>query len=285
MTTSNNIRIGILHPGEMGSFIAHCAMQNTQQVYWCSADRSESTRKRALEQGLTEIASLKAFSASCDLIISVCPPHAASTMANDIINSGFTGIYTDANALAPATVIALGQQMQTAGIRFVDGGIIGVPDYKTTNTWLYLSGDNAAEVAQCFTAGPLEARVLGPDVGQASALKMCFAAWNKGKNAMLTAVLATAEQMGVREALEQQWDILEPGFSKASTTRLRNMARKTWRFGPEMEEIAATLDSCGVPPEFFIGAAELFRRESGFKDSAEAPELSDILAAVSKRSK
>lgn len=273
-------KVGILNPGEMGSYIAHCAANTVKQVYWCSEGRSPATRARAQQQGLIEISNLKEFCASCELIISVCPPHAAQEQATAIINQAYKGIYVDANALAPATVINIGKQMQSVGITFVDAGIVGLASYKPDSTWLYLSGREAAAVANCFSKGPVVTKVLGPDIGQASALKMCYAAWNKGKNAMLTAVLAAAEQMGVREALEQQWDIYEPGFTQDSSTRLRNMARKAWRFGPEMEEIAQTLENCGVPPEFFIGAAELYRRESEFKDKPKPPELTEILAAV-----
>jgi 3-hydroxyisobutyrate dehydrogenase-like beta-hydroxyacid dehydrogenase len=276
------LKTGILHPGEMGSYIASTARATLGTVYWCSQERSPATRQRAGQHGLDEITRLQDFCDTCDLIISVCPPHAAVSQAEAIVGCGFKGIYVDANAISPESVITIGTRLQSAGIAFVDGGIIGLPTGKRGDATLYLSGAQAAAVAACFTAGPLEARVLGPDIGQASALKMCYAAWNKGKTALLTAVLATAEHMHIREALEQQWNLDEPGFAEQSTKRLRGVARKAWRFGAEMDEIAATLRACGVPAEFFDAAAELYRRESSFKDTTEAPPLADILAAVTR---
>ena len=47
--------------------------------------------------------------------------------------------------------------------------------------------------------------MLGATVGKASALKMCFAAYTKGTVALLSAILATAESLGVRDALLEQW--------------------------------------------------------------------------------
>jgi len=272
--------LGILHPGEMGSFLAASARNTLGTVYWCSAGRSSATRARADQQGLTEISTLQEFCRRCDIIVSVCPPHAAEAQADAVLAEGFRGIYVDANALSPATMQDLGKHLQTGGLRVVDGGVVGLASYKPGTTWLYLSGADAAEVAACFSAGPVEVTVLGAELGQASALKMCYAAWNKGKNALLTAVLATADELGVRAALEQQWDIYEPGFSTASTERLRGIARKAWRFGGEMDEIAETLQACGVPHEFFTAAAELYRRESAFKDSPTPPSLEQVLAAV-----
>lgn len=275
-----SVALGILHPGEMGSFLAASARNTLGSVYWCSEGRSAATRARAEQQGLTEITSLEEFCRRCSIIVSVCPPHAAEAQAAAVVAAQFNGIYVDANALSPATMQSLGARLQTTGLRVVDGGIIGLASYKPGTTWLYLSGTDAAEVADCFSAGPIEVSVLGTELGQASALKMCFAAWNKGKNALLSAVLATADDLGVRAALEQQWDIYEPGFSTASTERLRGIARKAWRFGGEMDEIAETLQATGVPHEFFTAAAELYRRESAFKDSTNPPSLEQLLAAV-----
>lgn len=272
--------LGILHPGEMGSFLAASARNTLGTVYWCSEDRSAATRARAEQQGLTEIPTLLEFYRRCDLIVSVCPPHAAEAQADAALALGFSGIYVDANALSPATMQSLGARLQAGGMQVVDGGIVGLASYKPGTTWLYLSGPKATEVAACFSAGPVEVTVLGPELGQASALKMCFAAWNKGKNALLTAVLATADELGVRAALEQQWDIYEPGFSSTSTERLRGIARKAWRFGGEMDEIAETLQASGVPHEFFTAAAELYRRESAFKDSTTPPSLEQLLTIV-----
>jgi 3-hydroxyisobutyrate dehydrogenase-like beta-hydroxyacid dehydrogenase len=275
-----SIALGILHPGEMGSFLAASARNTLGTVYWCPEGRSAATRTRAEQQGLTEISSLEEFCRRCSIIVSVCPPHAADAQADAVVAAQFKGIYVDANALSPATMQSLGARLQTSGLRVVDGGIIGLASYKPGTTWLYLSGPDAAEVAACFSAGPIEVSVLGTELGQASALKMCFAAWNKGKNALLSAVLATADDLGVRAALEQQWDIYEPGFSTASTERLCGIARKAWRFGGEMDEIAETLQASGVPHEFFTAAAELYRRESAFKDSTTPPSLEQLLAAV-----
>jgi 3-hydroxyisobutyrate dehydrogenase-like beta-hydroxyacid dehydrogenase len=274
------MKLGLLHPGEMGISIAAAALENLPQVFWCSEGRSGATRQRAERHALTEISTLAEFCATCDLIIGVCPPHAAQTQAKALITHNFKGTYVEANAIAPAKVQQIAAELAGAGILCIDGGIIGLPAWNANSTWLYLSGDRLQTVAQCFSNGFLQVKTLGSEIGQASALKMCFAAWNKGNTALLAAILGSAETYGVRTELEQQWDIFTPGFTRKTHTRITETARKAWRFAGEMEEIAATLQQSGMPEDFFLGAAEVYRRLASFKDIADAPAIGEILEVI-----
>lgn len=276
MTTN----IGILHPGEMGISVAATAINSGLAVYWCPEGRSQATRTRAESHDLVASDNLQAICDTCDILLAVCPPHAAKAQAAAVVACGFQGIYADFNAISPNTATQIGTIMTDAGVAFVDGGIIGLPATQPGTTWLYLCGEEARTVAACFNKGPLETVVLGDAIGQASGLKMCFAANSKGTAALHTAILGAAETLGVRDALEKQWEIYNPGFTHKSQTRIRQVARKAWRFTGEMAEIAATLDDCGMPPEFHLGAAEIYARQKGFKDVTEEPTIEEILAAV-----
>ena len=203
-------RIGILHPGAMGVSVAATLRNAGHTVRWVSEGRSPQTRARAAEHHLTDVQSVQALCAQCTLIVSVCPPSAAEAVADTVIAEGFAGIYLDANAIAPQTTVRIAEKLQAAGIRFVDGGIIGGPAWEPSRTWLYLSGEAAPEIMPIFQAGPLETEVIGPAIGSASALKMCFAARTKGFTALLCSVLAAAEQLGVRDALERDWARRDP---------------------------------------------------------------------------
>ena len=170
--------------------------------------------------------------------------------------------------------------LSKAGITFVDGGIIGGPAWTPGETWLYLSGRNAARVANCFTTGPLEIIVLGDEIGKASAIKMCYASYTKGTTALLSAILALAEASGVRTELSTQWNRDEPGFSEQAERRARRVTAKAWRFAGEMDEIASTFESAGLPGGFHRAAGEVFRKLSWFKNFGELPELKDVLEAL-----
>ncbi len=273
-------RIGIIHPGEMGISLAASAQRSGHHVYWASEGRSAATADRATQFGLRDTQTLANLCAECSVLVSVCPPHAAEAVAHQAVEHGFTGLYVDANAIAPQRVVRMSHTLTGAGATFVDGGIIGGPAWEPGSTWLYLSGPQAQDAAACFSAGPLETRVLGPTIGTASALKMCFAAYTKGTTALLCAILATAEQWGVREALRHQWAQDDAAFAERVSHRVRRVTAKAWRFAGEMEEIAATFREAGLPGEFHTAAAIIYRHLAHFKDARPMPTLEDVLAAL-----
>jgi 3-hydroxyisobutyrate dehydrogenase-like beta-hydroxyacid dehydrogenase len=268
-------KVGILHPGAMGVAVAASVKNSGCEVHWCSEGRGSRTRDRAEHAGLLEVATLAALCERCDLIISVCPPEFAESLAEDVVRLGFRGTYLDANAVAPARKQRMAVQMEAAGIRFVDGGIIGLPPKKLGETWMLLSGPQAAEVATCFAAGPMEPEVIGAEIGQASAAKACFAAYNKGSIALAISVLRTADHYGVREDLERHWARRGAKFAQVETEIVR-AAPKAWRWAPEMLELAATLDAAGESPKFHEAAATLFERLGDFKD-ADGISLDDVI--------
>lgn len=274
--------IGFLHPGEMGVSLAATALRGGHRALWASEGRGPTTRERAAEHGLTDAGSVGALCARSDLVVSICPPHAAEDVAAAVADAGFRGLFVDANAIAPERALGIGRRLAAAGIGVVDGGVIGGPAW-TPGTRLLLSGRRASDAAAAFAAGPLETEVLGPELGTASALKMAYASVTKGTTALLVAALAAAEGHGVRAALLRQWDLDEPGAGDARSERARRVTRKAWRFAGEMEEIAATFEAAGVPGGFHAAAAELYRRLATFKDAAEPPALAEVLAAAAGR--
>jgi 3-hydroxyisobutyrate dehydrogenase-like beta-hydroxyacid dehydrogenase len=144
---------------------------------------------------------------------------------------------------------------------------------------LYLSGKNAQEVAALFSSGPLETAVIGDKIGKASALKMCYAANTKGTTALLSAILAAAEHLGVRQELQTQWARHGSNFGKTAVQRVTQATAKAWRFTGEMDEISATFKSAGVPGEFHAAASEIYRRLSGFKNNPPS-SFEDVLGAI-----
>lgn len=273
-------RIGILHPGEMGVSVAASAQKGGHTVYWASEGRSPQTLRRAQEQGLRDAGSLAEVCQTCTILLSVCPPQAAEEMAYRVSDCGFKGIYADLNAISPQRAMRIGEMMEKRGIKFVDGGIIGGPAWQVGSTWLYLSGDEAGRVADCFKAGPLETALIGSVIGRASALKMCYAAYTKGRTALLIGVLGTAEGWNVRSLLESQWSKEDSEFAEKAAQSACRVTAKAWRFSSEMEEIADTFNAVGLPGGFHQAAAEVFQRLAHFKDLTEKPELAQVLDAL-----
>jgi 3-hydroxyisobutyrate dehydrogenase-like beta-hydroxyacid dehydrogenase len=272
--------VGILHPGEMGLSVAATIQNTGHTVYWASEGRSQKTRARADKQNLVDAHSLAHLCEVCSVIVSVCPPEAAENLAHSVLSYNFTGLYLDANAISPGRTQRIGQAITDAGGAFVDGGIIGGPAWTRGSTWLYLSGKAADIAVDYFSSGPLETCVVGDDIGKASALKMCFAAYTKGTAALLSTVLATAEALNVRTELEQQWSHNGSHFADEASQKVTQVTAKAWRFAGEMEEIAATFQEAGLPDGFHLAAADIYRRMAGFKDTAKPPSLDSVLRTL-----
>ena len=273
-------KLGILHPGNMGISVAASAQNSGCEVFWASEGRSAQTRERAEEFTLHDAGTVMNLCQTCSVLVCVCPPHAAEDVADKVLSHGFAGLYLDANAISPQRAVRIGEWMTAAGASFVDGGIVGGPAWEPNSTWLYLSGRDAAKVADCFSAGPLETTVIGEAIGKASALKMCYAAWTKGSAALLCAILATAEALDVWEELEQQWEWNWPGFAEEAVNRVRRVTAKAWRFAGEMDEISATFAEAGLPGEFHAAAANLYRRIAHLKYAPSTPLLEEVLTAL-----
>jgi 3-hydroxyisobutyrate dehydrogenase-like beta-hydroxyacid dehydrogenase len=264
----------------MGISVAASVQNSGHTACWASEGRSQQTRERAERFGLDDSGTLAALCETCAVIVSVCPPHAAEAVAEQVLAHAFQGLYLDGNAISPQRAIRIGRAVQEAGATFVDGGIIGGPAWEPGQTWLYLSGEQAAEAARCFSGGPLETAMIGASIGKASALKMCYAAYTKGTTALLCAILATAEVSGVRGELEEQWERDWPDFAERTRERVRRVTAKAWRFAGEMEEIAGTFHEAGLPGEFLAAAGTLYQRIAGFKDAPSTPSLEEVLEAL-----
>ena len=276
------MRVGLLHPGEMGASVGAAALSAGNEVLWASRGRSRETRERAESARLRDAGDLGALLASSEVVLSVCPPHCAIDIAGDVAEAGFKGLYVDANAVAPSTSRGIEQILTEAGMDYVDGGIIGPPARAAGSTRLYLSGARAPEVAALFEGSVLGAETVGASAGRASALKMAYAAWTKGSDAMLLAVRSYALAEGVEESLLREWGLSQSGL-EARSERAGESAGRAWRFEGEMHQIGHAFGDAGLPEGFHRAAASVYRGLRGYKDSVEAPPLTELLAAFRHR--
>jgi len=276
--------IGLLHPGEMGAAVGGCLAEAGHMVCWASAGRGPDTAARARRAGLADAGTVAGLAARSDVIISVCPPHAAVEVARAVAAgqpadgrlaaAGFRGVFVDANAISPDTSRAVAGIAEAGGASYVDGGIIGLPPAAAGGTRLYLSGPRAGDIRDLFAGTGVDARIVDDRIGSASAVKMAYAAWTKGTAALLLVARALATAEGVQDALLTEWALSQPDLADRTRRAARSAARKGWRWVAEMEEIADSMAAAGLPQGFHQAAAEVFRRQpraaAGDEVSAEA---------------
>ncbi|HEY4027512.1 MAG TPA: DUF1932 domain-containing protein [Candidatus Dormibacteraeota bacterium] len=257
--------VAVISPGEMGAGVGRRLRAGGLRVVTTLEGRGERTRERAEAAGLEDAGSLAGVVRQADVLLSIVPPGRALELAR-AVGRDAGPLYVDCNAVSPATARAIGTAV---GERCVDAGIIGGPDAPR----FYASGPHAGEL----TALPLDLRILDGEIGQASALKMCYAALTKGLSALLTESMVTAGAHGVAGALREELADSQPQFL-AGAQRLPGVVSKAYRWIAEMEEIAATFDRVGLTPRMLLGAADVYRLVEAARAGSQAPL--DSLEAV-----
>ncbi len=270
--------VGLMSPGDMGQAVAIQIKAKGLNVYTALEQRSERTRVLAREAGITDIGTVARLVAECDVVLSIMNPGAAVDFvreASDALRaSGRQTLIVDCNAIAPDTVREIAGLVEQAGGRFLDAGIIGPPPRGKVKADLYVSGPGAADLEQL--AGPqFIVHVIGEGIADASALKMCYGALNKGTQALWLEVLIAAERLGVAGILEQQLQQSQADRYSWALGQFSILPPKAYRWVPEMLEISKTLGAAGITPKVFEGTADIYRFVAGTSLGKETPENRD----------
>lgn len=274
--------IGLISPGDMGHSIGAVLHGHGLRVLTHLGGRSDRSRALASAAGLEDTPSLAALVQEVDVLLSVLVPARALDLAQAVAaaltETGASLLYVDCNAIAPRTVREAEAIITGAGGRFVDAGIIGPPPKNVsggpTNTRIYASGADAGELTVLNDYG-LDIRVVGPEAGQASGLKMCYAALTKGLTALGTELLMAAELMGLSDALRAEQRQSMPQVLAWLEQTTPSMPPKAYRWVGEMEEIATTFADLGLTPNILLGAADMYRMVEATAIGQETPETRD----------
>jgi 3-hydroxyisobutyrate dehydrogenase-like beta-hydroxyacid dehydrogenase len=262
VTTSSIKAVGILSPGEMGSGVGTVLHQHGVRVLTCLAGRGAESRERAAQAGFEDVADLEALVEGCDVLLSILPPAVAGAVADQVAAAvtatGADVLYVDCNAIAPSTASGIARTVTSAGARFADAGIIGPPPTRPGNR-IFTSGPGAQAFAAALGGAGLDIRVLDGDVGQASGLKMCYAAMTKGLQALGAELLTAARLLGVEDTLlaeQSEGDVAN--VRRFVERSLPSMPPKAYRWIGEMEEIARCFEDLGLPGRLMLGAADVY---------------------------
>lgn len=273
MELNNNI--GITSPGDMGQGVAMCIKALGFNVCMASDSRSTRTRELGEKAGLTDLHSLENLVKECDMVLSVLDPGAAVTNAKAIAAACKATnrkiVFVECNAIAPNTMHEITGIMQGAGCTVVDAGIIGPPPRNGAKQRFYVSGPHA-QLMQRINSEQIQVRVAGEKIGDASAVKMCYAALTKGTTALGTELLIAARKLGVDQVLEAEFKGSQADKYDGLLKGAAGMPFKAYRWVPEMNEIAKTFGDVGMTPKIYQGAAELYAQIATTPQGKESPE-------------
>jgi 3-hydroxyisobutyrate dehydrogenase-like beta-hydroxyacid dehydrogenase len=283
-------RIGIVGAGDMGSACGAALRESGYEVSTVLSGRSEHTRSLAARAGMRDVDSLDKLVAQVDLLLSILPPAVAVEFAMSVLEScrrvAMRPLFAECNAIAPATLRALAPAFEQAGVPFVDVGIVGRPPSVEVRlpTRFFVAGAERHRIVELDVSG-ISMLDIGEELGRASAIKMVYAALNKGIDALLTAVLLASESLDVGHELIAELERSQTSMLSRMRSRVPYLAATAERFAPEMREIAATFSDAGVSPAFHEGAEWVYELLSRTPLAAETratlPEQRSLEEALS----
>ena len=229
-------------------------------------------RKAVMDRcGVTPAASAAEALADAAIVLSLVTADSAYPVARDYAPFLKPGaLWCDMNSVAPETKRMAAAAVEAAGGRYVDVAVMAPVDPARLNVPLLLAGDAAPDaLAALNTLGFAKARIVGSEVGRASAIKMIRSVMVKGIEALTWECAAAAERAGVFDEVMASLDASEkqiPWAQKVAYNRER-METHGVRRAAEMEESAKTLLDLGIEPVMTRGTVARQREaaESGRK--------------------
>ena len=270
--------IAILSPGDMGHGVGKALREHGYDVITCLAGRSQRTRDLAEAGGFRDVPTLEEMITQADLIMSILVPAAAVGVAESVAaamaRAGVSRPFADCNAVSPGTAQAMEAIIRDGGGEYIDGGIIGGSPARGATPRIYVSGPGASIMDELDGKG-IGVPNLGPEIGRASGIKMCYASMTKGTSALRVAMLTAARSLGLYGELVAELAHSQQGALSAMESGVPGLPSNAGRWIGEMEEIAATFEGAGVTPHFHRGAAEIFRLLASTPFADESPETVD----------
>jgi 3-hydroxyisobutyrate dehydrogenase-like beta-hydroxyacid dehydrogenase len=276
---AERLTVAIVSPGEMGHAIGRVLGRRGARAITALEGRSGRTVELTQAAGIEDVGTLERVVHQADLLMSVLPSAAAPLVADRVaaLLPGRTGpplLFVDCNAMAPESVRRIATVVAGAGARVVDVGIVGGPPTEARSPKFYASGPHADELTRLSGFG-LDVRPMGGQIGQASGLKMCYAALTKGLSALGAELLMTAEKMDLLDPLMAELRDSQATVLDWLERSVPGMPPKARRWVSEMEEIAATFAHEGQSPGYHRAASDLYRRVGQTELGHERPESRD----------
>jgi 3-hydroxyisobutyrate dehydrogenase-like beta-hydroxyacid dehydrogenase len=256
--------IGVVGTGDMGSAVGRVLKGAGYRVVTALDGRSPNSQSLAAAAGLEDLGQLDAVLAIADVFLSIVPPASAFDFAHraaeSIRSQARDIVFADCNAVSPETVNAIAALFTGGPARFVDIGIVGpAPEpARTGTTRFYVSGQDRGPLFD-IAVPEIDNVDMGDAIGRASAIKMCYAAMNKGVNALYATVLVAARQLGVDTELLTEFELSQAEAARRMADRIPFLPATAERFTGEMIEIAQTFEAAGVTGDFHRGAEWLYR--------------------------
>ena len=241
-------KVALIGFGEAGETFACAGRWESRASGW---DILEHRRRLMAKRGIRSATSAADALAGADIVLSLVTADQALEAARKCAPSlAPDTLWCDMNSVAPGTKREAAAQIEKAGASYVDVAVMA-PVEKGLAVPLLISGP-AADRAKAMLAalGFATIRIVGEEIGRASAIKMIRSVMVKGLEALTFECAAAADEAGVFEEVMASLDASERDWSWARRVAYNRERMETHglRRAAEMEEVCRTLDELNVDP-------------------------------------
>ncbi|QGP81352.1 NAD(P)-dependent oxidoreductase [Sphingobium sp. CAP-1] len=256
--------VGLIGFGEAGSTFAlagdWAAAAHVFDIQTDDGAARDAMLARYADAGVVPARVLDEALAGAPLILSLVTADQAQAVAQAAAKLIAPGaLFCDMNSVAPQTKRAAARRIEAAGGHYVDVAVMAPVDPARLNVPLLLSGAQAGEAEVRLRAlGFANSRVVGADVGRASAIKMIRSVMVKGLEALTAECVLAAQAADVLDEVLASLDASEkarPWDIRADYNLDRMLVHGTRR-AAEMEEVVRTLEGLGTGAALTRGTVE-----------------------------
>jgi len=260
-------KLALIGFGEAGSTFAAAAGWAGAAAAWdLLTERREAAAGLGLAPAETAAQALDGASLVLSLVVADQAVPAARACA-PLLEPG--AWWCDMNSVSPGAKREAAVIVAKAGGRYVDAAILAPVHPAGMAVPLLLAGEQADEAeALLGEAGFTNARVVGPEIGRASAIKMIRSVMVKGIEALTAEMMQAAEAAGVTDEVLASLDASDKAmpWRARAAYNVERMVTHGLRRAAEMAESAATLAELGVDPVMTTGTALRQRAMAGRTD-------------------
>lgn len=298
------MRICLIGYGEVGRILAEDLRARGVAVaaydLKLGGAHAPALREHAAAHGVALAASAADAARGAALVISAVTASQAVPVATAVAPAlAAEAFFLDFNSASPGAKIRAAEAVHAAAGRYVEGAVMtSVPPYRS-RVPLLLGGPHAEALKPLLDELGFAPKVHSPQLGVASATKMCRSVMIKGLEAMVIESFTTARAHGVEDAVIASLKETFPGidWEKQTSYFFQRVIEHGRRRSEEVREVAVTVREAGLVPHSAAGTAErqahiadladagVFgpRGEPGFARSADwRVEADRLLAAVNK---
>ena len=237
-------------------------------------EKSEAMRSKARGLGVEPARSAAAAAAGAAVVVSAVTAASSRSVAEDAGSYLRPGqFFLDLNSVSPETKRGNARAAERSGADYVEAAVMAAVPPSGLKVPMLFAGRRADELKVLLDPAGMNLELVGTEVGEASAVKMCRSIMIKGLEALAVECFMTARLYGVEDRIVASLDKTFPhmNWERSAGYLLGRVVEHGRRRAEEMREVAATIEDLGLAPLMATAAAD---RQQWIADRvAEAPAL------------